>query len=60
MCMGVLLWVCAGRSALHWAANEGHEAVAEVLLAKGADVNLQDNDGTRCIEGLGDGGAWVW
>ena len=58
--MGVLLWVCAGRSALHLAGKYGHAAVAEVLLAKGADVNLQDNDGTRYAEGLGDGGAWVW
>ena len=60
MCVGVLLWVCAGVSALHVAGVHGHAAVAEVLLAKGADVNLQDNDGTRCTEGLGDGGAWVW
>ena len=58
--MGVLLWVCAGVSALHRAANEGHAAVAEVLLAKGADVNLQNRTGTRSTEGLGDGGAWVW
>ena len=52
----MLLWVCAGVSALHYAAEEGHAAVAEVLLGKGADVNLQDNDGTRCTEGP----AWGW
>ena len=56
MCVGVLLWVCAGKSALHLAGMYGNAAVAEMLLAKGADVNLQDNDGTRCTEGP----AWGW
>ncbi len=30
-----------GSTALHWAAREGRKAVAEVLLAKGADVNVK-------------------
>ena len=28
-----------GRTPLHWAAIEGHKEVAELLIAKGADVN---------------------
>jgi ankyrin repeat protein len=32
-----------GRTALHWAANEGHKAVAEMLLANEADVNAKDD-----------------
>jgi len=27
---------------LHWAANRGHEEVAELLIAKGAEVNAMD------------------
>jgi ankyrin repeat protein len=38
-----VLWANSG--ALHWAAAEGHEDVAEALIAHGADVNLKDNDG---------------
>ncbi|KAF7504245.1 hypothetical protein GJ744_002567 [Endocarpon pusillum] len=33
-----------GRTALHWAAERGHEEVVEMLLAKGAEVNAQDGD----------------
>ena len=35
----------AGRTALHIAAMRGHAEVAEVLLAKGAHVEVQDADG---------------
>eukprot|EP00959_Pyramimonas_sp_CCMP1952_P438053 9170708-Pyramimonas_sp.AAC.1 len=35
----------AGQSPLHLAAMEGHTAIAEALLAAGANVNLQDNSG---------------
>ena len=31
-----------GRTPLHWAANRGHEEVAELLIAKGAEVNAMD------------------
>eukprot|EP01012_Entosiphon_sulcatum_P019262 TRINITY_DN24101_c0_g1_i2.p1 TRINITY_DN24101_c0_g1~~TRINITY_DN24101_c0_g1_i2.p1 ORF type:complete len:362 (-),score=66.57 TRINITY_DN24101_c0_g1_i2:66-1151(-) len=33
------------RSALHWAAREGHETVCRYLLAKGVPVNQKDKDG---------------
>ena len=42
----------AGYSPLHWAAHKGHRAIAEALLAAGANVNLQDNAGAwaRAVE----------
>jgi len=42
----------AGWSPLHQAANNGHTATAEALLAAGANVNLQDNAGAwaRAVE----------
>ena len=30
---------------MHWAAWRGHEEVAELLIAKGADVNTKNKDG---------------
>ena len=35
----------AGWSPLHVAAQDGHTAIAEALLAAGANVNLQEVDG---------------
>ena len=32
---------CQGFTALHWAASRGHEACVAMLLARGADPNLQ-------------------
>lgn len=32
-----------GWAALQWAAQRGHEALAELVLSKGADVNAKDN-----------------
>lgn len=32
-------------TALHWAAMNGHDRVAELLLAKGAEVDATDNEG---------------
>eukprot|EP00959_Pyramimonas_sp_CCMP1952_P016321 345703-Pyramimonas_sp.AAC.1 len=42
----------AGESPLHRAAWKGHTAIAEALLAAGANVNLQRNDGAwaRAVE----------
>ena len=31
-----------GRTPLHWAAANGHTAIATLLLDKGADVNVKD------------------
>jgi len=38
-----------GRTALLWAAIEGHENVVELLLRNGADVNRQDNCGVTAL-----------
>ena len=49
----------AGDSPLHMAAMKGHTATAEALLAAGANVNLQNNDGAwaRAVElGVATGG----
>ena len=34
-----------GETALHWAADRGHESVLALLLRHGADVNAADADG---------------
>lgn len=39
-----------GCTALHWAADKGHEAMVRVLLDHGADVNATDIDGQRPLE----------
>ena len=33
------------RTALHIAARDGHDYIAECLVKKGANVNVEDNDG---------------
>ena len=42
----------AGQSPLHWAAWKEQTAIAEALLAAGANVNLQTNEGAwaRAVE----------
>jgi ankyrin repeat protein len=32
-----------GKTALHWAAIEGHKSIVEVLLGSGANKELRDN-----------------
>jgi ankyrin repeat protein len=38
------------RTALHWAANNGHRAAAEFLLAHGADVGARDKAGETPLD----------
>jgi ankyrin repeat protein len=40
-----------GYTPLMWAAGYGHEAVAELLLKKGADVEAKDNNGRTALYG---------
>lgn len=39
-----------GATPLHWAALRGHEDVARLLLDKGADVNVRNNDGETPLQ----------
>jgi ankyrin repeat protein len=39
-----------GRSALHYAALDGHLAIAKRLLEGGADVTLRDDEGKTAID----------
>ena len=32
---------------LHWAAGEGEEDTVQLLIEKGADINIKDNLGVR-------------
>ncbi len=38
-----------GKTALHWAAQGGHPAIARLLLKKGANVNAKNKDGTTAL-----------
>ena len=39
-----------GVTPLHWAAGEGHNEIAELLIANGANVNsLNDEKRSNCI-----------
>ena len=35
---------------MHSAAREGHKEVIELLIAKGADMNAKDDDGTTPLD----------
>ena len=38
-----------GRTALHFAAHGGHEAVVKLLVVAGADINVRDCDGRKAL-----------
>ena len=40
----------SGRTPLHYAAWKGHKEIAELLIAKGADVNVKDEDGDTPLD----------
>ena len=48
-----------GSTALHHAAENGHEAIVRLLLNKGVDVTVKDTDG-REGEGLGSSPNMCW
>jgi hypothetical protein len=52
-----------GLTRLHWAAVYGHKDIAELLLAKGAEVNVKNGDGKTPLQltsGKGyKGGSWI-
>lgn len=39
-----------GRTALHWAADQGHTAICSFLLSQGADANVTDQDGITPLQ----------
>ena len=39
-----------GRTALHWAAFHGHEAIVRLLLESGASHEVQDNEGRTALQ----------
>jgi ankyrin repeat protein len=44
------------RTALHWAAECGHEEVVRLVLEKGADVNVKDAFGSTALSGAAERG----
>jgi ankyrin repeat protein len=41
--------IIEGRTPLHLAARNGHKEIAELLIAKGANVNMRDNYGSTAL-----------
>ena len=39
-----------GRTPLMWAALRGNVILLELLITKGADINLEDNEGLNCFD----------
>jgi len=39
------------RTALYWAASKGHKEIVELLIANGADVNVQADRGDTPLDG---------
>lgn len=40
---------CQNRTALHWAARRGHWAIIDLLIAKGASINIISTDGESAL-----------
>ena len=49
-CADVRVRDVRGRTALHWSAFHGHEAIARLLLERGASHEAQDNDGLTALQ----------
>ena len=49
-CVDVRVRDVRGRTALHWAAFHGHDAIARLLLERGASHEAQDNDGLTALQ----------
>ena len=49
-CVDVRVRDVRGRTALHWAAFHGDEAIARLLLERGASHEAQDNDGLTALQ----------
>ena len=51
LCVNPLYYSCSSssRTALHGAAQEGHDAAVRVLLDKGADMNAKDSSGQTAL-----------
>ena len=49
-CVDVRVRDVRGRTALHWAAFHGHDAIARLLLERGASHEAQDNDGLTPLQ----------
>ena len=48
-----------GRTPLHAAAESGHKHMVELLLANGAEVNAENNDGWTPLKEAADAAAWA-
>ncbi len=42
--------VTNGRTPLMWAAVRGNVILLELLITKGADINMEDNEGLNCFD----------
>lgn len=53
VCIGTfMVFILTDQTPLHVASGEGHDAVVQQLLDKGAEVNVKDKSGKRLNRGL--------